>query len=254
MAHITHPLPGQARQVLTPRKLVWTDPLKWLVLGWIDFKKAPVTSLAYGAVFFFACLCMAGLIYLSGSLLLVFVLIPGFMLMGPALAHGLYYTSQQLQLGRHPTFWGGLFMRGPNKADKWGAAVALLLFMLFWARVAGIIYALYPVEAEAGWRDYLPFLSIGTLTGALLAAGVFLLSAFTLPMLMDTELDLITATIYNVKAVLHNKLVMLEWGIIIFLATLAGFLTGLLGLMIFLPLIGYATWHSYQDVFGHLDR
>jgi len=40
---------------------------------------------------------------------------------------------------------------------------------------------------------------------------------------------------------------MLIWGAIIFTAVAIGFVTGFVGFIILMPLIGYASWHAYID-------
>jgi len=46
---------------------------------------------------------------------------------------------------------------------------------------------------------------------------------------------------------LRNKRAMLVWGALIFAAVVIGFATMLLGFIVLMPLIGYATWHAYRD-------
>ncbi|MCK4711013.1 MAG: hypothetical protein KAU21_20540, partial [Gammaproteobacteria bacterium] len=82
---------------------------------------------------------------------------------------------------------------------------------------------------------------------------IFCLSAFSLPMIMDRKVDMITAGISSFNAVLNNKLVMLFWAFIIVMCVALSFLTGLLGLVILLPLIGHATWHGYQETIDASD-
>jgi uncharacterized membrane protein len=66
-------------------------------------------------------------------------------------------------------------------------------------------------------------------------------------MLLDRDVDAVTAVVTSINAVLRNKPAMAVWIAIIVLALGAGFATAFLGMAIALPLIGHATWHAYQD-------
>ena len=67
-----------------------------------------------------------------------------------------------------------------------------------------------------------------------------------LPMLANREIDVITAVISSINAVLRNKPAMLVWATLISALTLLGFLTAGIGLIIIIPWLAYATWHGYR--------
>ena len=64
---------------------------------------------------------------------------------------------------------------------------------------------------------------------------------------MDRKVDMITAVVTSINAVLRNKLPMLFWAGLIVFALALGFVTAFLGLAVLLPLIGHATWHGYRE-------
>jgi len=64
---------------------------------------------------------------------------------------------------------------------------------------------------------------------------------------MERQVDLATAVLTSMNAVWSNKVPMLIWGSIIFAAVAVGFVTGFIGFIILMPIIGYASWHSYID-------
>ena len=105
----------------------------------------------------------------------------------------------------------------------------------------------YPRVLSVNLQELLPFLALGTIVGAIFTGIVFLLSAFTQPILMERRVDLATAVLTSVNAVWLNKAPMFDWGMIIFTAVVLGFLTGFIGFVFLMPLIGYATWHGYID-------
>ena len=94
----------------------------------------------------------------------------------------------------------------------------------------------------------LPFLVFGTAVGAVFAGLVFAISAVSLPMLLDRPLDVMTAIVTSVRAVTANPRPMLLWAALIVGFTGAGLITLYLGLIVTVPLIGYATWHAYKDL------
>jgi uncharacterized membrane protein len=114
-------------------------------------------------------------------------------------------------------------------------------------RAASMVHVFIPVQTDPRWQDLLIFFGIGSLIGSVFAALIFCASAFSLPMIMDRQVDMITAVVTSINAVLRNKSVMTLWAAIIGLAVLLCFATALLGIILLLPLIGHATWHAYQD-------
>jgi len=51
----------------------------------------------------------------------------------------------------------------------------------------------------------------------------------------------------SVNAVLRNKLAMVIWLAIIVAGLLIGLVTAFVGLVIVIPVIGYAAWHGYLE-------
>jgi uncharacterized membrane protein len=64
---------------------------------------------------------------------------------------------------------------------------------------------------------------------------------------MERQVDLATAVLTSINAVLTNKLAMLLWASIIFTGVGIGFITGFIGFIVIMPVIGYASWHGYID-------
>ncbi|GAA2880742.1 hypothetical protein GCM10010837_37420 [Aminobacter niigataensis] len=65
-------------------------------------------------------------------------------------------------------------------------------------------------------------------------------------MLLDREVDFVTAMITSVRTVLASPVVMLGWGLVVTLAVLAACVPFFLGLLVVLPVLGHATWHLYR--------
>ena len=67
-----------------------------------------------------------------------------------------------------------------------------------------------------------------------------------MPMLLDREVDFVTAMITSVRVVTENPKVMLIWAAIITVTMLLSMLPAFLGLIVTLPILGHTTWHLYQ--------
>ena len=101
--------------------------------------------------------------------------------------------------------------------------------------------------------DLVFFFGIGSLVGAVFAVITFCISAFSLPMIMDRETDLVTAVVTSINAVLRNRGVMLLWAATILGGLLVSLLTGLLALVVIFPVIGHSTWHAYLETVDASD-
>jgi len=66
-------------------------------------------------------------------------------------------------------------------------------------------------------------------------------------MIADRDVDMVTACVSSINAVLRNKPVMLLWALLIVLLTALGFLTAFVGLAVVMPWLAYATWHAYRE-------
>jgi uncharacterized membrane protein len=226
------PTAGSGQQEFVPlfagsRRLEWRAPLRWLRLGWRDIRRAPGPSLTYGGVVVASSYLITYLLYSAEHYVLLFSLLTGFVLLGPALAFGLYDVSCQLEQGRRPTLGHCLSESRRHIGNELLFAVVLLIILLVWARAASMIYIFFPVAGEPSIADVATFLGIGSVVGAFFAAVVFVVSAFSLPMIMDRNTDVITAALTSINAVLNNK------GVLV-------------------PLIGHATWHGYRETIQDL--
>jgi uncharacterized membrane protein len=72
-------------------------------------------------------------------------------------------------------------------------------------------------------------------------------SVFSLPFIANRDADVITAVVSSVNAVLRNRKTMFLWAVTVVMLTALGFATAMLGFIVIIPLLGYATWHGYRD-------
>jgi uncharacterized membrane protein len=87
---------------------------------------------------------------------------------------------------------------------------------------------------------------IGNAVGAVFALAAFMLSVVAFPLLVDRRISATAAAATSIKAVLHNPLTMVLWGLIVAAALLIGSLPFFVGLAIAIPVLGHSTWHLYR--------
>lgn len=229
------------------RALQVSSPLGWVRSGIRDLLAAPAQSLFYGALLAAMGAMLALLTWRLGLLALYVGLASGFVFVGPFLAMGLYSISYQLEQGRVPTLAFSLQEGRAHLKDTLVLGVCLLVVLLVWARAAMIMSVFRPSDAFPTWHDLIPYLSIGTVVGALFSAIVFSATAFSLPMLLDRRADAVTAVVTSINACLRNKPAMIVWSAIIVSTVIVGFATLFIGFVVMIPVIGHATWHAYRE-------
>jgi uncharacterized membrane protein len=231
------------------RALPARAPLSWLAQGWADFRRAPGPSLAYGAAIVVLSWIVTGVGLRFGTYWSALILLSGFVFVAPLLALGLYSISRQIHdaPGTPPSIGRSIQSMMKSLGTAMVYAVALLVLFLIWARAASMVHVFFPMTANPSLAQMATFLSIGTAVGAVFSGLTFIFSAFSLPMICDRDTDAVTAIVTSVNAVLRNKPAMAVWALCIVVLTAIGFATALIGLAVVIPLLGYATWHAYQD-------
>ncbi|MCB1803011.1 MAG: DUF2189 domain-containing protein [Gammaproteobacteria bacterium] len=229
--------------------------LRWLSEGKRYFDSNRGVSLLYGGIFAAIGLAISVLGLRQPQFVLTFW--TGFLLVGPLLAMGLYRIAQLQDRGetiRVNTCWSTL--RG-----RLGAValftLLLALIMIIWIRFSTLVAALYVGNitgsssfiAAMGTPEGLGFIAVLFGVGAVFAVAMFALTAWSLPLVLDGHANFGTAVVTSVKATLEQPLPMILWGATIAGLTLVGMLTFFLGFVVIFPLLGYATWAAYRDLF-----
>ncbi len=240
-----------------PRTITVGDLRRVLTLGLADFKRAPVFGLAFSLVYVLGGLVLYSVFLASGQSWWFIPIAVGFPLFAPFAATGLYEVSRRLEQGAGLNWQAvaGCVLAQKDRQVPSMAMVIMLAFM-FWVFVAHTIFALFfglrPIESSM--LDMLltgpglMMLLVGGVIGGAMAAVMFALTVISLPLLLDKEIDFITAMITSFKVVLHNPVVMMLWAAAIALLLFIGMIPGFLGLFVVLPVLGHATWHLYRAV------
>ncbi len=230
------------------------DPLRWLGRGWQDFMRCPQVGLFYGLCFFLMGHALWWVFQTAPAYVLA--LSAGFLLMGPFLCLGLYDASRALESGRRPSLGSSLIAWRPTKGTMAIFAGVLLILEMLWGRASLVVFAVTFNTMPSTENllkvlfslQNLEFLITYTVVGAIFAGLIFVTSAISIPMILDRQVDAISAGLTSIRACLQNPGVMLVWGAVITFSVLLAMLPWFLGLLVAGPVLGHATWHAYRGI------
>ncbi len=234
--------------------LRFRDPFTWLRLGWQDFTRCPSIGLFYGLCFF--AMGHALLAVFEQAPAYVLALSAGFLLLGPFLCLGLYDASKAMQTHSHrPSLRASLTAWRPTKGAMAIFAGVLLILEMLWGRASMVVFAVSFNNLPTGnflahvfaWEN-IGFLITYTVVGAVFAGLIFVTSVVSIPMIMDRQVDAVSAGLTSIRACLQNPAVMLLWGALITAVIVLAMLPWFLGLLVAGPVIGHATWHAYRHI------
>ena len=241
---------------ISVRRIGFDDVWQWIARGWTDLWTRPALSLGYGLLVTLLSYALIGCLYYFDLVYLVLPLAAAFMFGGPLLAVGLYEMSRRIDEGASfaPRDIVGAVRRAPLHLAYMG--LMLMLFALLWVRIATLMFALFFGSSMPPLLDIfgslfltvqgVVFLTVGTATGALLAFAAYSISVVSIPMIVDRNVDVMTATIASLIAIRDNFLPMVLWGWLVAMMTAVAIALGFAGLIVIFPLIGHASWHCYR--------
>lgn len=220
-----------------------------------DFRRAPQFGLFFSAVYVIAGFAMSW--FGAAHITWVLAAALGFPLAAPFAAVGLYEVSRRIEHGL-PLDWRailGVVWAERGRQVPWIGAVIVFCFM-FWVFLAHAIFAMFMgLNAMTHITDGLSALmtshGLTTLVVELVVGGIFAFFLFSitvvsLPLLLDREVDFVTAMLTSVAVVRRNPVVMLAWAALIGVVTVLAMLPWFLGLMVAMPVFGHASWHLYR--------
>lgn len=231
-----------------------SDLFAALAAGWRDFRACPQYGLFFGAVFVIAGLVMTHLLFNRGEYFWIIPAMAGFPLIAPFAAAGLYEASRR-RLAGEPVSWRpvlGAVSAGDGQLPVMGV-IAFVIFA-FWVILAHTVFGVFLGQSGVGADPLqvllspvgLAMLAVGSAIGGLIALLLFAIMVVSLPMLIDREVDFITAIITSIRVVGANRAVMLCWAVLVALLVFAAMIPALLGLLVALPVLGHATFHLYR--------
>jgi uncharacterized membrane protein len=232
------------------------DVLEAFAAGLRDLAASARFGLLFGAGYALAGWLVIASVWWLHMAWLAYPLAMGFVLVAPFALVGLYAVSDLHERGVVVT-WRKIMEAirvAARRELRWMAVVAGFGFFL-WIDIAAILTLsllgfpsldLEFLRTIFTTTHGLAFLVVGNVAGALIALAVFSISVLSYPMLYDRDVDIATAMTTSVRAVLLSPGAMLVWAMIIAVSIGLSLLSGLLGLVVVLPLTGHATWHLYR--------
>ncbi|MCG6558304.1 DUF2189 domain-containing protein [Ruegeria sp. 1NDH52C] len=237
-----------------------------LKAGFADFLARPMMSGFFGLFYaVFGILFIWCLVWL-GAVWMVIPAAIGFPLVAPFAAAGLYEMSRRLARGEK-FGWSDILnvMSSQSRREMgWMAFVTLFIFWVWFYQFRTVLVITLQNSSFSDLDGFLNtvfftpegwiFLAIGACVGALLSAVLFSVTVVAMPMLLDREVDFITAMLTSVRVVRENPVVMLGWAAIILVTMLLSMVPAFLGLIFTLPILGHTTWHLYLRAVSPVER
>ncbi len=231
-----------------------------IVKGIADFEAMP-THVDFLCLIYPIAMLVVARVYAGYDVLpLVFPLLTGYTLIGPLVAIGMYELSRRREQGLDTSRSHAFdVIRFASIGAIARLSVLLMAIYFAWMGTAWALYqlnfgdavpesilafALQIATTPAGWA--LVFVGCGV--GFVFATVTFALSVVSFPMLVDREVDVVTAVQTSVRAVVANPITMGIWAFVVASGLLIGSLPFFVGLAVVLPVLGHATWHLYRKV------
>jgi len=248
---------GEGRPPIIINAMTQDDLSDALSKGWSDFKTAPAYGLFFGLIYAAAGWFLLALFYATSLHYVLYPIATGFALIAPFVAAGTYEVSRRIE--RHePLSWSAVLGSLFNERGRelgWMALVTTFT-LIIWFDFAVFLYVMFfglkvPSLAELPRLIFdtpsgAIFFVVGNITGAVIAFFVFSITAISCPMLMDREVDFVTAMIASVKTVHANPKVMISWAALIAFLLAVCLATFFVAMPVLLPFLGHATWHVYR--------
>lgn len=238
------------------RKISVADIWASLALGVRDFRAAPMLGFFFAGFFVIIGIAIAAITYWTGQTFWLVLAVLGFPMVGSLASIGFYEISRQRSRGVSPKPRDVIrFVWSCRRGQiPWLAAIIVVIF-LFWFFIGHMIFALFlgltPMTnistsfSVFASQQGAMMLIVGTSIGALFSALVFTISLHGLPMLVDRDIDFITAMIASCTAISQNVPVYFLWACLVALLSFVSVLPLFIGLFFFLPILGHTTWHLY---------
>jgi uncharacterized membrane protein len=229
-------------------------PLRWLRLGLRDYWTNPLPGVLHGGM-----MALFGLIVwvaLRDHFWLLAGAFTGFLIIAPVLASGLYAVSRYLERGQKVCCAEVVALWTSGDRRLMGFGLLLGLAGTGWVLTSAALITLWspvPITRPVDFLRHvvlapeLGLFEVWLLLGAWLAAPVFASSVIALPMLVDTPSPLWHAVGESWRAVGSRPVVMAIWALCIVALVGLGMALAMVGLVLTVPVIAYASWHAYRD-------
>lgn len=231
------------------------SPTRWIERGWEDLRANPLPGLTHGLV-----LAVIGWLLLwmaHDRFWLLAGAFSGFLIVAPVLATGLYHISRERAAGRKAGLGDvlNLWQSFDERLVRFGMLLGLA--GTGWVMCSAALITLWspvPIQKPVDFVRHIVLVKeVGLfeawlLLGSVLAAPVFASSVVAIPMLIDKSVPISMAVNASWRAVADHPAPLVWWAVLISMLVGLGMVTGLLGLIFVVPLVGHASWHAYRDL------
>lgn len=250
-------------EIIKPAKLVINKLKKdahwaWLKDGFITFRKSFIPSFAIGFAIVLISWAIVGFLHLINFGTLIPVAVGGFIFTGPLIATSIYNLARLSETKGEIKNFPPIRMQPYSKSQLGYIGFVLFFLLISWAIIAHVIWSLnVGMGKNIDESDFINFLFsttqgmtvliFGIISGGLLGAFCFAISAISLPLVFDRDIDVISAAALSFKACLTNPLPMLCWAIIIAISFAISSLLLFVPLVLIFPWLGHVTWRVYRE-------
>lgn len=222
-----------------------------------DWRETPLLGMLFGLVYAVAGAILLAILSANDRTYLIVPALSAFLLVGPGIALGLYEIARRHET-EEPIEPAAIFSAGMRHGGTQIAVfgVILAIIAVLWLVAATIIHTgilgstefSFPalVRATVTTADGARYAFVGTAVGAIFAAVTFCISVVGAPMLLDRDVDAWTAASTSFAAVRQSPFAFLVYGVLVTVIIAAGLAAFLVGLLVALPVVGFATWHLYR--------
>jgi uncharacterized membrane protein len=235
------------------------DLRKALRLGVRDFVSYPLYGLFFAGIYTSGGLLLVGIFLFLNIQWPIYPLAIGFALIGPYIASGLYEISRRAE-NNLAISWSvilSVIWDQKNRELGWMAFVMLFVFWVWMYQARTLFVVFFGFGGFATIEGFLSaifttsngmyFLIIGNLIGAVISFIMFSVTVISCPMLLDRDIDFVTAMITSIRTIVKSPLPLILWAGIVISSVLLSMIPAFLGLFVTLPIFGHSTWHLYRS-------
>ena len=252
------PIPNSGVDGAAPVRRIGGEDLSWaLAAGWRDFREKRGDLLFIGLLYPVICLLAVVVTFNEPLLPLLFPLVAGLSIAGPAVASGFYELARRQEEGLESSWWHFLDpVKGRIRVPLASLTIGLAVLFVGWLVVA---YAIYAVTLGAGGATDIGSIAsrlfttaegwtlivLGNLAGLAFAVATLVFAVASFPMVVDKSVDASAAVHTSIAAFRRNPRELLGWGVRVAALLVLGTIPFAIGLAVVLPWLGYSTWHLY---------